>query len=275
VDTFTFSYTQRPDLVNVDGDKILLCEKTDNKTAENFIQQMKYAPLYLDRREALDFFAKKGMKELADGLKDKYEGLREYTVNKIAGGKLAKDAAIIEEVAALAAKEKDKKAKAAALQFLAATGDAKFLSLFKANIADSSYRVAGAALGGIAALEPDNAYALAKKYSVDAKGDLGVIIGEIVMDKGLESDFEIITATYDNLPLSQEKIQGSATYAAYLEKIQDIANVKKGIDKIVKFRNLIPEQFRGFVDPTIKGGLDKLGKAKGTEIAEYIKAAWK
>ncbi|MFM2358732.1 MAG: hypothetical protein RLY16_725, partial [Bacteroidota bacterium] len=37
VDTFSFHYTQRPDLINVDGDKLLLCEKTDNKTTENFI----------------------------------------------------------------------------------------------------------------------------------------------------------------------------------------------------------------------------------------------
>src|SRR5690349_4052350 len=31
-DTFSFTYKSRPDLVNVDGDKVLLCEKTDNKT---------------------------------------------------------------------------------------------------------------------------------------------------------------------------------------------------------------------------------------------------
>ena len=57
-DTFTFAYTQKPDLVNVDGDKILLCEKKDNKTLDNFIYQYKYAGLYLDRREAIDYCAK-------------------------------------------------------------------------------------------------------------------------------------------------------------------------------------------------------------------------
>jgi aminopeptidase N len=275
IDTFTFSYTQKPDLINVDGDKILLCEKTDNKTAENFVHQLKYAPLYLDRREALDYFSKKGMKELAEGLKDKYEGLREYTINKLAAGKLAKDATVIQGIEDMVAKEKDKKTKAAALQFLAATADKKYLTLFKNNIADSSYSVAGAALNGIAALEPDNAYTLAKKYSTDAKGDMGAIVGEIIMDKGLESDFDFISESYDKLPLSQEKIQGSATFAAYLEKVQNLSNVKKGIDKIIKFRNLVPEQFRGFVDPTLKGGLDKLAKAKGTEIADYINSLWK
>ena len=58
------TYAAKPDLVNVDADKILLWEKTDNKTAENFIFQYKHAPNYLDRKEALDFFAKKNMEEL-------------------------------------------------------------------------------------------------------------------------------------------------------------------------------------------------------------------
>src|SRR6185295_18712354 len=57
-DTFTFAYNSRPDLVNVDGDKILLAEKKDNKTLDNYVHQYKYAGLYLDRREAIDFAAR-------------------------------------------------------------------------------------------------------------------------------------------------------------------------------------------------------------------------
>ncbi len=275
IDTFTFNYTQKPDLINVDGDKILLCEKEDNKTAENFIHQMKYAPLFIDRRGALQYFAKNNMKELTEGLKDKYAPLREYTINKLAEGKLAKDADVIKSIADLAATEKNKKAKAAALAFLAATGDAKYLQLFKSNVTDSSYSVAGAALTGLAVLEPTNAYALAKKYSTDAKGDLEAAVNDIIMSNGTEADFELVANSYDKAPLSREKVDASATFAAYLEKVQNIASVKKGIDMIIKFRNSVPEQFRGFVDPTIKGGLDKLGKAKGAEIENYIKGLWK
>ena len=48
------------------------------------------------------------------------------------------------------------------------------------------------------------------------------------------------------------------------------ARVEKGIDIIIKFRNAIPENFRGFTDPSIKGVLGKLGKAKGKEVEDYI-----
>ncbi len=59
MDTLYFPYTKRPDLINVDADKILLAEKTDNKSEENFVSQWKNARNYMDRKEAIDFFAKK------------------------------------------------------------------------------------------------------------------------------------------------------------------------------------------------------------------------
>ncbi len=276
IDTFTFSYTQHPDLINVDADKITLWQKTDNKTAENFIHQAKYAPLYVDRKEAFDYFGRKGMNELVDGLKDKYAPLRRSTINKLASSaKLKADPKVIEAIEGIAKTDKDKRTKAAAISFLAKTKETKYKDLYEKNINDSSYSVAGAALEGLQALEPAKAYALAKKYSNDAKGDLGDVVNEVLMSEGTEADFDLLASRYEKMPLSQEKVGASATFAAYLEKVQNMANVKKGIDLIIKFRNQVPEQFRGFVDPTIKGGLNKLGKTKGKEIEEYINAGFK
>jgi aminopeptidase N len=271
IDTFIFNYAQqRPGLINVDGDKVLLCEKTDNKTATNFIFQNRNAPLYMDRREALSYFAKNGMKELAEGLKDKYAPLREYTIAKLAVSKMAKDAEVIKAVEAIAAKETNKKTKAAALEFLAKTGDAKYLNLFKSNVVDSSYSVAGAALAGLAALEPANAYTLAKKYSTDAKGDLGAVVDDIIMSSGTEADFDFITNRFDKAPLGQAKFQSLDVYCDYLTKVNSIARLKKGVDAVLKFRNAIPENFRNFTDPAITDALSKVAKGKGKEIEDYI-----
>jgi aminopeptidase N len=55
---YVFHTVSKPDLINVDGDKILLCEKTEHKTLDNYIFQYKNAGLYLDRREAIDFAAR-------------------------------------------------------------------------------------------------------------------------------------------------------------------------------------------------------------------------
>ena len=55
-EVFTFDVISKPSLINVDADKILLCEKEDNKTTENFIYQYYHAPLFLDRYEAVNHF---------------------------------------------------------------------------------------------------------------------------------------------------------------------------------------------------------------------------
>ncbi len=270
IDTFTFNYTQRPELINVDADKVMLWAKTDNKTADNFIKQWKSAPLYLDRREALDYFAKKNMKELAEGLKDKYAPLRRSTIEKLGASKFAKDADVIASIETIANTEKDKKTKAEAIGFLARAKDAKYLALFKNNVDDSSYSVSGSALRGLADLDGNNAYTLAKKYSADAKGTLGEVVSDIIISSGTEADFDFIANRYDKAPLSQEKLSMTETFCTYLAKVNNNANVKKGIDMVLKFRKAIPEQFRGFTEPTFKGAFDKLSKAKGKEIEDYI-----
>ena len=270
IDTFTFNYTQKPDLINVDADKVMLWVKTDNKTAENYVHQIKYAPLYLDRKEALDYFAKKGMPELMIGLTDKYAPLRNSTISKLKSSKLSGDVKVIEAIEKIANTDKDRITKASAISFLAKTADAKYKPLYEKNINDSSYSVSGASLEGLEALEPSKAYELAKKYSNDAKGDLGNMVSDIIMTQGIEADFEFIAKRFEQMPLTEEKVGACATFAGFLEKVSNLDNVKKGIDMIIKFRNLVPEQFRGFVDPTIKGGLNKLSKAKGKEIEDYI-----
>ena len=275
IDTFTFNYTSRPDLINVDAEKVLLAEKTDNKTAENYVHQMEYAPNYLDRREALEFFAKKGMKELALGLQDKFDGLRRLTMDRLGKSKMAKDAQVIAAIESIANNDKDKKTQAAAIKFLAKTADVKYLPLYKKFVNDSSYSVAGASLAGLEKLEPSNAYELAKKFSNDAKEDLGSIVNKAIISNGTEADFNLIAKNYLETPLSQEKIASTTEFAGYLEKLNDNTKIKKGIDDIMIFRKQIPEQYRNFTDPAFKASFDKLSKAKGTEIAEYINGVFK
>ena len=44
--------TQKPKLVKVDAQNILLGTKTDNKSIEEYAFQYKNGPMYLDRKEA-------------------------------------------------------------------------------------------------------------------------------------------------------------------------------------------------------------------------------
>jgi aminopeptidase N len=274
IDTLTFNYTKRPDLINVDADKLTLCEKTDNKTEENYIAQLKNAKNYVDRKEAIDFFAKKASPELAKGLNDKFGGLKILTIQKLATSPYKADKVVLDQIVELT-KSSNKNVKAAAIGYLAKNGDAKYLSIYQNATNDSSYKVAGAALKGLVALDSANAYTLAKKYSNDAKGALGTAVNDILINNGTEADFDFISKNFVDAPLSFEKISMIGKYAGYLGKLSNEATIKKGIDNIIGVRNLIPEQFRERVDGSFKTAFDKLSKAKGTGIEDYIKSVFK
>ncbi len=266
--SFEFDATAKPSLVNVDADKILLCEKKENKTAEEFVFQYKNAKNYMDRREALDYFAKNKLPEIALGLNDQYEGLRRYTIGKV--NTLSTKADYYAQLENMIKTEKDKKTKAAALRILAKTADKKYEPIYKANVSDISYSVAGASLDGLSQINPESAYKLARQYSNDAKGALGSIVNKLIIDNASEADFEYLTKKFFSAGLSQETFELLQSYTKYLSKIKDLSLVKKGVDAVVGFRNKIPEQFKSFTDPEIKKSLSTVSKAHGTEIENYI-----
>jgi aminopeptidase N len=275
VDTFYFNAPTKPELINFDADKILLAEKTDNKTEANYQAQWKYAKNYLDRREALDFFAKKGMPEIAKGLNDKFAGLREFTIGRLATTPYKTDKVVLEEVERIAKTDNNKKAKAAAISFLVKNGDAKYLPIYKIAITDSSYTVAGAALKGLVAGDAANAYTLAKTYGKNAKGALSNAVIDVLIAQGTEADFTYVADAYRNAPLSQEKLMLNDKFANYLVKLNDEAKIKEGIDRMLEFRNAIPSAYRSYVDPSFTGAFNKISKAKGASIDAYIKERFK
>ena len=274
-DTFYFKTPVKPELVNFDADKILLAEKTDNKTEDNFKAQWKYAKNYMDRKEAIDFFAKKSMPEIAKGLNDKFHGIRTLTISKLAATPYKTDKVVLEEVERIAKTDPNKKTKAAAIGFLVKNGDAKYLPIYEAAVTDSSYSVAAAALKGLVAKDAANGYTLAKKYSTDAKGPLSNAIIDIVIAEGTEADFDFVVNAYREAPLSQEKVALTEKFLTYLLKVNDVSKLKDGIDKAISFRNQIPSAYWPYVDPTFKKGFDKLSQAKGKEVEDYIKANFK
>ena len=85
---FTFSYTKRPDLVNVDADRTLLAEWTDEKSLVNLAHLYRHGGKYEARREALLGLAELQADKLAhevmtEALEDPYYGLRIMAIENI------------------------------------------------------------------------------------------------------------------------------------------------------------------------------------------------
>lgn len=272
IDTLIFDYTTRPTFINFDAERVLLAEKTDNKTEANYIEQWKYGGNYIARREAIDYFAKSVMPEIANGLRDKYPGIRRYTLQKIENTPYKDDASVLEIIEDIANKDHDPKTRAAAINYLTKNGDIKkYLLIFEKNINDSSYSISGAALNGIAKVNPTEGYTWAKKLSTDARGDLGSAVFKIIVSQGNEGDFDLISKSVKNTPLSQDFFEVINDYTQFLTRINDKDLIKHGIDDVISLRKKIPIFYLKHIDPTLKAILGELGKQKGKDIEEYIK----
>jgi aminopeptidase N len=86
--SFSFEYTNKPDLVNVDADRTLLAEISDDKTIDNLAHLYKVGKKYEDRREAIEGLASHQDNDLAfntlrDALEDPYYGLRIMAIDEI------------------------------------------------------------------------------------------------------------------------------------------------------------------------------------------------
>ncbi|HEY4064190.1 MAG TPA: M1 family metallopeptidase [Puia sp.] len=284
-DTFTFSYNEYPSLVNVDGDKVLLCEKKDNKTLDNFIFQYKYAGLYVDRREAIDFCSKhqddpKAADLMKAALKDKYFRLRQYTLSKLDLKRDAVKTAFEPMIADMAAHDPSRVVKAQAIELLGSYGNPAYKALFQQATSDSSYSVAGNALEALSGIDSAAAYTIAKKLIKEpTKGDLTAAINQVLIKSGDESSFDAISDNFDKMPLSSNKFQFVGPYATLIGKVTNTEKVKKGVDILIKFRESIPKAYRTQTDPYINNALNSIaGKKKAAglqEQADYVESKMK
>jgi aminopeptidase N len=282
-DTFTFSYANHPDLVNFDGDKILLCEKTDNKTLDNFVHQFKYAGLYVDRREAIDFCSKhqddpKALELMKAGLKDRFYRLRNFTLSKLDFDRDAVKTTFEPLIAEMAAHDPSRPVKAAAISLLGNYKKPEYVSLFTKATNDSSYTVAGNALEALVGIDSTAALKIAKGLQkAPAKGELSAAISIALIKSGDESDFDAITNNFDKMPVTQSKFEFLRPYIGMLDKVKSTDRLKHGVDVVIKFKEAIPSAYRGQTDPYFDAALNSLAKKKAAagmqDQADYITGA--
>ena len=280
-DTFSFSYTKHPDLVNVDGDKILLCEKIDNKTLDNFIHQYKYAGLFVDRHEAIDFCAQhqddpKALELLKTALGDRFYKIRGYTLGKLDMRNEAVKTAVEPILAEMAVHEPNSIGRAKAIELLGIYRKNGYKGLFMKNLHDSSYTVAGSSLEALDGIDSAAAYEAAKELvKQPAKGSLMTAISTVLIQSGDASSFDIVTENVEQMPVGQAKLNLLRSYAGMLAKVRDMDKLKKGVDLIVEFKGAVPAGFRGQIDPIIdnllKGIADQKQADGLADQAEYIR----
>jgi aminopeptidase N len=254
IDTFSFPCDVKPNLVNFDGDKILLAQKRENKTLDEFIYQYKYAKKYVDRREAVDYaIAHKqdpnALAFLLSALTDPYFELRNRVLKNLKPVDVdSSSLKIVERIA----REDDKRiVRASAIDLLAGTHNIVFKDLFLGGTKDSSYSVAGASLAALAMIDPNGATSLLDGLKGDAKGRLKNALREVEVLTKTDADFDQMTGEFEKESL-QQKYNDYRAYLNFLANVTNAENFKKGIDKVITLRN----QLSGY-SPEFKSEVNK------------------
>ncbi|MEO6313445.1 MAG: M1 family metallopeptidase [Chitinophagaceae bacterium] len=285
IDSFSFTYKKRPDLVNVDAEKVMLWEKKDDKTIENYIHQYTYAGNYLDRKEAIDYCAAKqddpkAMALIKRALKDRYFALRSYTIGTLDLKNAGVKADVEPLLAEMAKNEAMPTVRAAAIGLLGQYTKPEYKALFLKAVQDSSYSVSGEALVGLAHLDGEAALANAKAFAKQPmKGKLGSVVSQILIEAGgTEEDFDVIAGNFNHMAVSDEKFEALQPFAAYLGSISNTEKVKKGIDMIVNLREAVPAQYKTQLTPFINNMIlrsiankKRSGAQSNPDLQEQIK----
>lgn len=200
-DTFSYKLNYKPDLVNVDAEKILVAGKTDRKTLKEFAFQYLNAPLFLDRSEAVQAAAAQQGNPYAHSilnaaLKDKYYGIRMQAITAL---DLKNDAIKNSALAALveiATNEKNNLTRAEGIRKLGALKDQTYELQFRDAMQSSSYAIQGAALSALGEINKDLQFKLAKKYEGDCKGKLRETILDVFTRSGKDPEWNFIYHCY-------------------------------------------------------------------------------
>jgi aminopeptidase N len=234
--TFSFPAASKPDLVNVDGDKIILWEKEDHKSVSEFAYQYAHAPLFMDRLEAIDAAGKnqktpEGRKVLLAALNDKYYSLRIQALDSIDVKNTELVRSALPLIQKMAAADPNTMVQAKAISIIGMDKNPADLPLFTKSLESRSYAVQGAALMAVAFQQPEQALAAARKLEKDTGKGLTEAIVNVYSKFGTEKELPFITEKFAGMG-AQEQVGLVPAYLNILGKVSDPEAVKKGVDMV-------------------------------------------
>ena len=203
---FAFKAYGKPDLIDFDAERAVLCEKKENKTTENYIFQYRNTPLFVQRLEALKNLVEtqkqkpEAKQVLTDAMHDPAFYLRQFAINGLDLLKENSDS-ILATIADLAQQDKVSAVRKSAILKLSKSSSAlQYTSLFETTLGDSSYEVAGAALKALNAVDSTKALKAAKQFEKIENRDMAGSVADVYAKQGdaryqnyFESHLRIVT----------------------------------------------------------------------------------
>lgn len=190
--TFTIQSVGKPQFVNFDAERQLLCDLEYEKTKDEYILQYKHAPLYEDRLEALKNLETKIAtdNDVLALFKDAAQHDKFYALRIFATGKLELASNDKENVKSVLFSiynyDKDTRTRAKALNTLNKmfTNDAEVMAVNEDALKQQSYAIIGEALQAIAKSDTKLAMQKAKAFENESGKDVLFVIGNLYAENG-------------------------------------------------------------------------------------------
>lgn len=232
---FEFKTTTKPELVNVDADKILLAEIKDNKTEANYIVQYNSATNLMDKIEALEFLgAQKTMSADAQNifqtaLEDKFWYVQEKALKLLEAEKLSSTERAA--VAKLAENASKTSVRAEAIYLLGDLKEKQYENIFEKGISSQSYKVNAGALNALSKTNPKRAIAIAESYEEIDNYEILDEVGYVYSQNGDKTKATYYQNTVNNSKEIYKKYYGIYHYSIFLGRMEK-ETVLEGINFI-------------------------------------------
>jgi aminopeptidase N len=236
-DTLIYKAERKPDLVNVDAEKMLVCTKKDNHSTAEWVYQYNHAPLFLDRYEAVQKLAKnydadaESGKVIMSALNDKFWNIRSLAIKNI--GTLAKSKKDETKKALIDLAKNDPKAavREAALTSLSKNfTDSDLTAVYESAVNDRSYNVMEKALKNFAEKDKEKALAIAKRLESENNKHIKDIILGVYADYGSDDNLSFVSDAL-NESTENAKYEATLNYGKFLIRCKP-ATIEKGISDL-------------------------------------------
>jgi aminopeptidase N len=253
-DTLQFFVPGKPDLINIDAEKLLLMTKKDNKSVSEYVHQYLYAKTFPDRIEAIDYLSTRpddpaALQLVKDALNDPFYFIRRRAIGSLYDSVL--DAKTTTKIEVMAIADPNRLVRADAIDLLATLRDMRYRDFFLRSAKDSSYTVAASALLALLEIDENAAIALLPELRKDVKGNLENAIAIAEIYTKTDADFEAMYEAFNDAAILDQLAQFN-TFLTYLVKVENTGNFKKGMNMMVQFRNYLSPMIPGFRDAVNK-----------------------
>ena len=259
---FSFKAYGKPDLIDADAERVVLCEKKENKTIDNYIFQYKNTPLYAQRYEAIDELIDtqkvilSARETLISAMNDKAYHIREYAIENV---EILKENSepVYAALEKLAKDDPNSWVRKAAVEKLSESSTATtYISLFETTIGDSSYEVAAASLKALNGADPKKAMIAAKLFENEKNNNLLSAVADVYSKEG-DSIYQAYFTYKLRNSTGVSKYSMFYYYANYLTRMgKDI--VLPGI-KVIEEEAMATDEH--FLTGAAKGSLKRIAKS--------------